>query len=108
MPTGVELLDGPEFTICHMLRRVRGRDLHAVSGREHALYLAIEHHALETAGIIRDSLAGLPLDREEIVRRVHLVNPHVLTGVEAVGLAAFRVADDGARPVLRPPLSGRV
>ena len=56
---------------------------------------------------VRHLLAGLPLDREVVVRRVHLEHPDVLTRFEAERLTAFRIADHIAGFVLRGPLSVR-
>ena len=104
---GVDLLDGAQFSVGDVAFSIRRGELHAVAFAERAFGLAIQRDSLQTARIVSNALAVLPLDRDAILFLINAFNSGILSGFDAMRFAASRVAHHVAGFILRGPLAVR-
>src|SRR6202007_1852420 len=80
-------------------------ELHAIALRECTLCFSVERHALQSARIVANLLAGVALDGQQILLRVDTFDSCIFSCFDALSLAAFCVAYDVARFIPLSPLT---
>ena len=100
----VDIFDGAQLAVCDVLLSIRRCELYAVALTECALCLAVERYTMQPARIVTHLLAILTVHRHQIFFFVRARDASVLSGLDAVRLAASRVPYYIARFVLSGPL----